>query len=292
MAARIQVKQLALGICAAALLLAIASMLASVRSASGSGFLQRVALLPADGGLPAIATTGNHADPLVVIDPGHGGFDPGALSTSGVAEKDVVLALAKGLRDQLLRQGGARVALTRDDDRFLPLQERAEIARRLGADLFISLHADSGGAEERAAGASLYTLSQQASTLEAAWFAARENRADMVNGVRLGTSPAASGADVDTILFELAQRRAQDEAIGFTRLVVREAEGRLTFRDPARRSAALVVLMAPDVPSVLFEAGFMTNPQDAARLTSPEGQREFARVTAAAVRRFFAERRT
>jgi N-acetylmuramoyl-L-alanine amidase len=252
-------------------------------------YVQRIALTdPAVQALPLVRGCVPGSSPLVVIDPGHGGFDPGAVAADGMQEKGVVLALSRALRDRLLAQGGVRVALTREDDRFLSLEERSGLARRLGADLFISVHADSGGEEMNAAGASLYTLSTQASGREAARFAARENSADVVNGtpLRTGTGNAA----VDTILFELSQRKAQEDAAEFARLVVREGTGRLVFREPPRRSAALVVLTAPDVPSVLFEAGFVTNPDEARRLSSAEGREQFAEVTAAAVRSYFANR--
>lgn len=252
-------------------------------------YVQRITLSdPEAQALPLVRGRGSGASPLVVIDPGHGGFDPGAVAANGIQEKDLVLALSRALRDRLLAQGGVRVAMTREDDRFLSLEERSRLARRLGADLFISVHADSGGEEMNAAGASLYTLSTQASGREAARFAARENSADVVNGTRLSTGTG--NASVDTILFELSQRRAQQEAAEFARLVVREGAGRLVFREPPRRSAALVVLSAPDVPSVLFEAGFVTNPDEARRLSSATGRGEFAEVTAAAVRSYFANR--
>lgn len=252
-------------------------------------YVQRIALTDlAALALPPVRGGGSGATPLVVIDPGHGGFDPGAVAADGMQEKDVVLALSRALRDRLLAQGGVRVAMTREDDRFLSLEERSDLARRLGADLFISVHADSGGEEMNAAGASLYTLSTQASGRQAARFAARENSADVVNGTRLSTGTG--NASVDTILFELSQRRAQQEAAEFARLVVREGAGRLVFREPPRRSAALVVLSAPDVPSVLFEAGFVTNPDEARRLSSREGRADFADVTTAAVRSYFTNR--
>ena len=252
-------------------------------------YVQRITLADrAAQSLPLVRGGAPGSSPLVVIDPGHGGFDPGAVAVSGIQEKDVVLELARALRDRLLAQGGVRVALTRDDDRFLSLEERSGLARKLGADLFISVHADSGGEEMNAAGASLYTLSTQASGRQAARFAARENSADVVNGTRLGTGTG--NASVDTILFELSQRRAQQEAAEFARLVVREAAGQLVFREPPRRSAALVVLSAPDVPSVLFEAGFVTNPDEARRLSSDPGRRQFAEVTASAVRSYFGNR--
>jgi len=233
--------------------------------------------------LPNVSGPADTSRPLVVIDPGHGGRDPGA-SGAGVVEKDVVLGLAKGLRDELLKQGGIRVALTREDDRLIVLQERPEIARRLGADLFLSIHADSAGDVQTVSGASIYTLSNEASSDAAARFAERENDVDRLNGVSIeGQSEA-----VSDILVELSQRRSQEDSNGFARLIVREAEGQLRFHPDTQRAAALAVLRAPDIPSVLFESGFITNPSDAARLTSDEGKQQFAEVMANAITVYFA----
>jgi N-acetylmuramoyl-L-alanine amidase len=234
-------------------------------------------------GLPQIEGPGDPSRPLVVIDAGHGGHDPGAVG-EGFREKTLALGLAQSLRDELLREGGIRVALTRSDDTFLVLEERAEIARQLGADLFLSIHADSAGEKDQVAGASIYTLSDRASSEAAARFAARENSADTVNGVALtGRSDA-----VNSILVDLAQRRTSEQSAQFAGLIRREGEGTLRFHPQAVRSAALVVLRAPDVPSVLYESGFVTNPEDAARLSSPEGRRNFAQVMARAIRIYFA----
>ena len=255
----------------------------------GRGYVVRVAL-PAAGetvGLPEILGPQDPSRPLVVIDAGHGGHDPGATGASalgGIKEKTLALALARALRDRLLREGGVRVALTRDDDRFLVLEERAEIARQLGADLFLSIHADSAGDQAGVSGASVYTLSARASSEAAARFAARENRADTVNGIPL------DGRDerVNAILVELAQRQSQAQSDEFAGLILREGEGTLDFHPQALRSAALVVLKAPDVPSALFEAGFISNPEEAGRLASPEGQARFAEAMARAIRIYFA----
>lgn len=233
--------------------------------------------------LPEILGPEDKSRPLLVIDPGHGGKDPGA-SGAGYQEKDLVLGLAKALRDQLVEEGGIRVALTRSDDRFLVLQERFEIARRLDADLFLSIHADSDGGENNSTGASIYTLSNEASSEAAARFAARENSADAVNGVTLDEQ----SADVNAILVELSQRRVQQDSAEFAGLILREGEGSLKFHPQARRSAGLAVLRAPDVPSLLYESGFITNPQDAARLASEEGRQNFAETMARAVRIYFA----
>ena len=238
----------------------------------------RVALLEVGPQMPRIAG-GSAAEPLVVLDPGHGGHDPGAVGPAG-NEADVVLALAERTAEALRAGGGVRVALTRADNRFLALEERVAIARRLGADLFVSLHADAAEAGAVAQGGSIYTLSTRASSREAALFAQRENNADIVNGI-----PARSGnAAVDTILFDLSQQRVQDDADAFSRLLVREGAGTLRFRSEPRRSAALVVLTAPDVPSVLVETGFITDTADAARLTDPEWQGRFAGMLARTIR--------
>lgn len=233
--------------------------------------------------LPTIYGPEDRTRPLVVIDPGHGGKDPGA-SGFDFKEKDVVLGLAKALRDQLVAEGGIRVALTREDDRFLVLGERPEIARRMGADLFISIHADSAGEVEGVRGASIYTLSEQASSQAAARFAERENAADRVNGVVIAEQSSAVG----TILIELAQRRVQENSAEFSGLIVREGAEALAFHPQARRSAALAVLRAPDVPAVLFESGFITNRDEARRLTSEEGKQRFAESMARAIRIFLA----
>ena len=234
-------------------------------------------------GLPPIEGPSDPSLPLVVIDAGHGGHDPGAIGVD-FREKTITLGLAKALRDELLREGGIRVALTRSDDRFLVLEERAEIARKLGADLFLSIHADSAGDRNSVSGASVYTLSNKASSEAAARFAARENSADSVNGVAL----AGRSDVVSNILVDLAQRRTSEQSAEFARLITREGAGILKFHPDPIRSAALVVLRAPDVPSVLYESGYITNPQDAERLASPAGQERFATVMAQAIRIFFA----
>jgi N-acetylmuramoyl-L-alanine amidase len=251
----------------------------------GRDYVIRLALPQAGEpvGLPPIEGPTDPSRPLVVIDAGHGGHDPGAVGM-GFREKTLALGLARSLRDELLREGGIRVALTRDDDRFLVLEERAEIARALGADLFLSIHADSAGEKDEVSGASVYTLSERASSEAAARFAARENSADQVNGVPL----AGRSENINSILVELSQRRSSEGSASFAGLILREGEGELRFHPQARRAASLVVLRAPDVPSVLYEAGFVTNPEDADRLASPEGRERFATVMARAIRIYFA----
>lgn len=242
-------------------------------------------LMPEAAGAAALPTIYGPADrsrPLVVIDAGHGGRDPGAVG-EGIREKDVTLGLALALRDELVRQGGVRVALTREDDRSLALADRPGIARQMGADLFVSIHADSAGEKSGVSGASLYTLSGKASSAAAARFARRENAADEVNGLSI----EGQSEQVSAILVELSQRRTQGESLDFATLVEREAADRLMFHPQALRSADLVVLRSPDLPSVLFEAGFVTNEADAARLASPEWKAGFAEAMARAIRIHF-----
>ena len=233
--------------------------------------------------LPEIEGPQDRSRPLVVIDAGHGGKDPGAVQ-GGVREKDIVLGLSKALRDELLDAGGIRVAMTRDDDTFLVLQERPEIARRLGADLFVSIHADSAGDVSGVKGASIYTLSSEASSEAAARFAERENNADRLNGVSVeGQSEA-----ISSILVQLSQRRVQANSSEFSQLVVREGDGSLSFHPQTRRSAELAVLRAPDVPAILYEAGYITNPAEARALASEEGRQKFAETMTRAIRIYFA----
>lgn len=253
----------------------------------GRDYVQRVSLVdeirPVD--LPGISGPDDKDRPLVVIDAGHGGRDPGSVG-GGVREKDVVLAIALSLRERLIEAGGIRVALTREEDRIVPLADRPEIARQLGADLFLSIHADSAGEREDVAGASIYTLSADASSEAAARFAERENDADRLNGMMIeGQSEA-----VSAILVELSQAQTQEAATEFASLIAREGEGRIAFHPQARRSAALAVLRAPDVPGVLFESGFVTNRDDRARLTTEEGREAYAEVLAKAIRVYFARR--
>ena len=234
--------------------------------------------------LPPIEGSTDAERPLVVIDAGHGGHDPGAVSADGVREEEVALAVTRAIRDRLVASGRVRVALTRDGDNFLTLRERFEIARRLGADLFVSVHADAAR-HDGAHGATIYTLSEVASDEEAAALAARENKADIIDGVDLGGRPS----EVASILIDLAQRETMDDAAAFARLLKRESTD-VPFRDDYRRMASLLVLKAPDVPSILFEAGYVTNEKDVAFIASPEGRQAIAEGFARAVEVHFARR--
>lgn len=224
--------------------------------------------------------------PLVVIDPGHGGHDPGAVNRDkGLREKDVTLALALALRDALIAQGRVRVALTREGDTFLMLQERADLARKMGADLFLSLHADAADNPD-AQGATVYTLSETASDREAARLAARENSANVINGVDLSDQDN----KVSSILIDLAQREVMEASAGFAGVLYREAAPFVRFRGRYHRFASLIVLKAPDMPSALFEAGYITSASDAAVLGSKEGRGRIAEGMAKAIGVYFARR--
>jgi N-acetylmuramoyl-L-alanine amidase len=224
--------------------------------------------------------------PLVVIDAGHGGQDPGAISPNdGRREKDVTLRIAKAIRTELLASGRVRVALTRDDDRFIVLQERYGIARKLHADLFISIHCDSVGSGD-AKGASVYTLSEVASDKESARLAARENRADIIAGVNL----ASTSADISSILIDLTQRETMNSSASFARLLGREAQPLIPVKPNFHRMASLMVLKAPDMPSILFETGYISNPRDAAFIDSPDGRKKIAESVRKAIDVHFARR--
>lgn len=224
--------------------------------------------------------------PLVVIDPGHGGIDPGAISpTSGLKEKDVTLRIARAIRDELLASGRVRVALTREDDRFLVLQERYGVARKLKADLFISIHCDSVGGGD-ASGATVYTLSEVASDKEAARLAARENKADIIQGINL----ADASPDISSLLIDLTQRETMNNSASFARLLGREAKALVPIKPNFHRMASLVVLKAPDMPSILFETGYISNPRDAAFIDSREGRARIAESVRRAVDIHFARR--
>ena len=202
--------------------------------------------------------------PLVVIDAGHGGHDPGSSSSNDEQqEKTIALTIARAIRDELLESGRVRVAMTRSDDRFLVLAERREIARALHADLFISIHCDSAP-NQGARGASIYTLSETSSDRVSAALAARENKADVINGVDL------SGAsdDVSSILIDLAQRETMNTSSAFASLLQRELAPTIGLKSTFHKYAGLMVLKAPDVPSVLLETGYISNDDDLALLTS------------------------
>lgn len=212
--------------------------------------------------------------PIVVIDAGHGGRDPGATSVSGqVREKELTLAIARSLRDELVKRGRVRIAMTRDDDRYLTLDDRAAVARRLNAAMFVSIHIDSA-ANPLARGASVYSLSDVASDAEAAALAARENGS--------GDAGQNSGA-VDTMLADLAMRSQMSASAGLASRLVNKAEGRVELRPNPHRFAAFHVLRRADAPAVLFEAGYLSNADDELLLREPATRAKMVLALAQAI---------
>ncbi len=237
-------------------------------------------------GMPKIYGPNDNSLPLVVVDAGHGGHDPGAINPqTGKREKDITLAIAKSIRSELVKSGRVRVALTRDIDQYLVLQDRYGIARKMGANLFISIHADSALSTE-ANGATVYTLSETASDREAQKLASRENKADIINGVNLG----GADANVSSILIDLTQRETMNVSADFAKLLLREAKPNIRLRSQSHKFASFVVLKAPDTPSVLFETGYISNQADAEFLGSAVGQQKIGRTVASAIQVHFARR--
>ena len=222
---------------------------------------------------------------LVVIDPGHGGVDPGAISRSGRYEKHVVLAHARELRRQLLATGNYRVVMTRDRDVFVRLRKRTQKARAAGADLFISLHADST-ARPSVSGASVYTLSERASDREAAALAARENKSDIIAGLDLD----ARSNEVADILIDLSQRDTKNQSAQFAGILIHEiAKVRSMLRN-THRFAGFAVLKAPDVPAVLVELGYLSNRADERLLLDTKTRLRVVSAIVRAIDRYFGSR--
>jgi N-acetylmuramoyl-L-alanine amidase len=208
--------------------------------------------------------------PLIVLDPGHGGVDSGASTADGQLEKALVLDFAKVLRERLEASGRVRVLMTRDDDVFVRLDDRVRFARERQAALFLSIHADSFARPLLGvSGASVYTLSERASDQEAAAYAERENRADMISGVDV--PPDAD--DVADILFDLMHRETKNFSVHFARNLVEELRPHVRMVRNPHRFAGFRVLRAPDVPSALLELGYLSSRQDVRQLTSAEWRR-------------------
>ncbi len=225
----------------------------------------------------------NSKKPLIIIDPGHGGPDPGARGANGRYEKDIVLAVGLELKKQLEESGQYRVLMTRSTDVFIPLAERVRYARRNNGDLFISLHADSIR-DQTVNGASVYTLSETASDAATAKLAERENKSDLIAGIDLGDQDK----DVANILLDLATRDTMNQSKFLANTVVRsmDARGLQTLERP-HRSAGFAVLKAPDIPSILVEMGYVTNRSEVVRLSSPEHRRKIASTLKNSVDTYF-----
>jgi N-acetylmuramoyl-L-alanine amidase len=221
--------------------------------------------------------------PLIVLDPGHGGEDPGALGAHNLKEKNITLAMAKDLKKHLEDTGRYRVILTRDKDVFIRLSQRVAFARAKKADLFISLHADSIN-RSGVRGASIYTLSEKASDAETEKLAARENHADMIAGLDLSVEDE----DVANILVDLAMRDTMNQSKFFANKTVSmlKSSGVRVLENP-HRYAGFAVLKAPDIPSILLEMGYMSNNQESALLSSPEYRAKIATAVVSGIDEYF-----
>ena len=214
----------------------------------------------------------------IVVDAGHGGRDPGAIGVTGVREKDVVLDAALQLRDALESRGSYRVALTRDADRFVPLEDRVSFARAQNADLFISVHADSH-ANQDACGASVYTLSERGASRAQGMMAAQNWDIDIGAAPRQGV--------VGDILVDLAQRETTNRSAQFAQTVIPRLGQVSPLLTNSHRNAGFFVLLAPDVPAVLIETGFLSNVADERRLADPRARQGLAEAMAGAVDAYF-----
>lgn len=217
---------------------------------------------------------------VVAIDPGHGGSDPGTIGVDGIKEKDLVLAMGLELAQALEATGRYGVVLTRRTDEGLALRERIKVARDGGAQLFLSLHADSL-ADPSVAGASVYTLSETASDEEAAALAAKENKADILSGTDLSRHDPI----VASILIDLAQRDTLNKSIGFAELLSEELRKVGPLLRNHRRYGGFAVLKSPETPSVLIELGYLSNPEEARRLADPRHRRKLAQAIVTAIDR-------
>jgi N-acetylmuramoyl-L-alanine amidase len=223
---------------------------------------------------------------VVVIDPGHGGIDPGAIGVHNAHEKNIVLAFSLELAAQLRATGHYEVILTREDDTFLTLTDRVELARAVDADIFLSIHADAYPQQSAVRGAAIFTLSERASNQMVADIAARENLADVLAGVNI----VGATDEVADILLDFMRRETKNFSILLARNIVEQLRGSTGLAPYPQQEADFMVLKAPDVPSVLIELGFLTNSQDEALLQTPDWQRTTASSIVAAVNRFFATR--
>ncbi|WP_299440994.1 N-acetylmuramoyl-L-alanine amidase [uncultured Rhodospira sp.] len=244
---------------------------------AGAAALSQVAFVP----VPARKPPPPHK-PLIALDPGHGGRDPGAISVHGVYEKDITLAMGRELRRVLVGTGRYRVFMTRESDVSVRLRERVRRAREAGADLFVSIHADAIG-NPKVRGLSVYTLSEKASDAEAAALAERENKADIILGMDLQHE----SHDVTSILIDLAQRETMNRSVSFANALLKELPPDIRTLNHSRRFAGFAVLKAPDVPSALLEMGYLSNATDEKLLRQRAYRAKLAQAVVRSLDRFF-----
>ena len=221
---------------------------------------------------------------IIVLDPGHGGVDPGAIGIKGTYEKKIVLMAAKSIKEILAKSGRYNIILTRESDSFIPLRKRVAIARHARADLFISLHADSikNGAVR---GATVYTLSENASDREAAQLAERENKSDLIVGIDLD----AESQEVTDILIDLVQRETMNQSAVFADAIVQEITKKIKTHRRPHKFAGFAVLKALDIPSILLEMGYLSNIEDETLLNTDAFQKKLGRAILLGLDRYFFE---
>jgi N-acetylmuramoyl-L-alanine amidase len=220
----------------------------------------------------------------IALDPGHGGEDPGAVGQRGTYEKNVVLAIARKLKTLLEADNNVRVMLTRDDDYYVPLGARVQKARRVQADLFVSIHADAFR-EPRARGSSVFALSENGATSAAArWLAQRENAADLIGGVNLPTKDPI----LARTLLDLSQTAQISDSLKVGRNVLEGLGAHNTLHKATVEQAGFAVLKAPDIPSILVETAFISNPEEELKLRNERQQQRFAESIGEGVKRYFA----
>ncbi len=235
---------------------------------------------------PLTASERQRVDRLIIValDPGHGGEDPGAIGPTGLREKDVVLAVALALRAKLNAVPGMRVMMTRDADFFVPLNERVRKARRVQADLFISIHADAFMRRE-ARGASVFALSTRGATSSAArWMAQRENAADQVGGVNIAQ---VRDRQVLSAMLDMSTTAQIKDSLKLGNEVLTRMGRVGRLHKPRVEQAGFAVLKAPDIPSILVETAFISNPEEEAQLRDPAYRAELVDALAQGIRRYF-----
>jgi N-acetylmuramoyl-L-alanine amidase len=221
----------------------------------------------------------------IALDPGHGGEDPGAIGAAGSREKDVVLSIAKRLKARIEEHPNMRVMLTRDADYFVPLQQRVHKARKVQADLFVSIHADAF-VEPTARGSSVFALSEKgASSTAARWLANKENSADLIGGVNL----RGQDQQLASVLLDLSTTAQINDSIKLAKAVLGEIGGINRLHKGAVEQAGFAVLKAPDIPSILVETAFISNPEEEAKLTDDSYQDQMAQALMNGIRKYFSK---
>ncbi|MGH8807012.1 MAG: N-acetylmuramoyl-L-alanine amidase [Noviherbaspirillum sp.] len=221
----------------------------------------------------------------IALDPGHGGEDPGAIGRAGSREKDVVLAIARRLKAKIEGQPNMRVMLTRDADYFVPLHVRVQKARKVQADLFVSIHADAW-IEATARGSSVFVLSEKgASSTAARWLANKENAADLIGGVNIKTHDK----QLASVLLDLTTTAQINDSLKVGKAVLGEIGGINRLHKPAVEQAGFAVLKAPDIPSILIETAFISNPEEEAKLADDAYQDQMADAVLKGIKKYFAK---